>query len=195
MDLFAQRMDREHPEMKGWSQSLVTPLQRQVAGDTGRPLLLILSAVGVVLLIVCFNVAGLLLTRSITREREFALRAALGAGSGRVLRQVLTESLLLALAGGLGAATVAAAGVSLVKAFGPPNLPRLQEASANPRVFGFACIVTVLTGILFGLAPALGVSTWQGRSAKEVKRAAQPRATHGCGLPWWFRKSPWRLLL
>jgi hypothetical protein len=66
MDLFAQRMDREHPEMKGWSQSLVTPLQRQVAGDTGRPLLLILSAVGVVLLIVCFNVAGLLLTRSIT---------------------------------------------------------------------------------------------------------------------------------
>jgi predicted permease len=156
MDLFAQRMDREHPEMKGWSQSLVTPLQRQVAGDTGRPLLLILSAVGVVLLIVCFNVAGLLLTRSIAREREFTLRAALGAGPGRVLRQVLTESLLLALAGGVGAAAVAAAGISLVKAFGPPNLPRLQEASVNPRVFAFACVITLLTGVLFGLAPALG---------------------------------------
>jgi putative ABC transport system permease protein len=139
MNLFAQRMDREHPEMKGWSQSLATPLQRQVAGDTGRPLLLILSAVGVVLLIVCFNVAGLLLTRSIAREREFTLRAALGAGPGRVLRQVLTESLLLALAGGVGAAAVAAAGISLVKAFGPPNLPRLQEAGVNPRVFAFAC--------------------------------------------------------
>jgi putative ABC transport system permease protein len=156
MDLFAQRMDREHPEMKGWSQSLVTPLQRQVAGDTGRPLLLILSAVGVVLLIVCFNVAGLLLTRSIAREREFTLRAALGAGPGRVLRQVLTESLLLAVAGGSGAAAVAAAGISLVKAFGPPNLPRLQEAGADPRVFAFTCVITLLTGVLFGLAPALG---------------------------------------
>lgn len=156
MDLFAQRMDREHPEMKGWSQSLVTPLQRQVAGDTGRPLLLILSAVGVVLLIVCFNVAGLLLTRSIAREREFTLRAALGAGPGRVLRQVLTESLLLALAGGVGAAAVAAASISLVKAFGPPNLPRLQEAGVDPRVFAFACVITLLTGVLFGLAPALG---------------------------------------
>jgi putative ABC transport system permease protein len=110
----------------------------------------------VVLLIVCFNVAGLHLTRSIAREREFTLRAALGAGPGRVLRQVLTESLLLALAGGVGAAVVAAASISLVKAFGPPNLPRLQEADVNPRVFAFACVITLLTGVFFGLAPALG---------------------------------------
>jgi predicted permease len=155
MDIFSQRMDREHPEMKGWSQSLVTPLQRQVVGDTRKPLLLILSAVGVVLLIVCFNVAGLMLTRTIAREREFTLRAALGAGRARVLRQVLTESLLLALAGGLCGAAIAIASVTLVKAFGPPGLPRLQEAGVDPRVFAFACIVTLLTGVLFGLAPAL----------------------------------------
>jgi predicted permease len=156
MDLFAARLDREHPEMKGWSRSLVTKLQRQVVGDTRRPLLLILSAVGVVLLVVCFNVAGLLLTRSITREREFTLRAALGAGPARVLRQVLTESLLLAFAGGLCGAAISAAGVTLVKAFGPPGLPRLQEAGADPRVFAFVCFITLLTGVLFGLAPALG---------------------------------------
>jgi len=156
MNLFAQRMDRDYPAMKGWSSSLVTPLQRQAAGDTGKPLLLILSAVAVVLLIVCFNVAGLLLTRSIAREREFTLRSALGAGPGRVLRQVLTESLLLALAGGVGAVTVAAGGIALVKAFGPPNLPRLQEAGADLRVLAFACVITLLTGVLFGLAPALG---------------------------------------
>jgi predicted permease len=156
MDLFAQRMDRERPEMKGWSRSLVTPLQRQVAGDTRKPLLLILSAVGMVLLIVCFNVAGLLLTRSIAREREFTLRAALGAGPARVLRQVLTESLLLAFAGGLCGAAIAVGGVMLVKAFGPPGLPRLQEAGADPRVFAFVGVITLLTGVLFGLAPALG---------------------------------------
>jgi predicted permease len=156
MALFAQRMDREHPEMKGWSQSIVTPLQRQVAGDTQRPLLLILSAVGVALLTVCFNVAGLLLTRSIARQREFTLRAALGAGPTRVLRQVLTESLLIAAAGGLLGTAVAIAGVSLVRAFGPPSLPRLQEAGADPRVFVFISAITLLTGVLFGLAPALG---------------------------------------
>jgi len=155
MDLFAQRMDREHPEMKGWSQSLVTPLQSQVVGDTRKPLLLILSAVGAVLLIVCFNVAGLMLTRTMAREREFTLRAALGAGPARVLRQVLTENLLLALAGGLCGAAIAAGGVTLVKVFGPPGLPRLQEAGVDPRVFAFASIVTLLAGVLFGLAPAL----------------------------------------
>ena|SRR6185312_5707340 len=156
MDLLAERMDREHPEMKGWSRSLVTPLQRQVAGDTGKPLLLILSAVGLVMLIVCFNVAGLLLTRSIAREREFTLRAALGAGPSRVLRQVLTESLLLAMAGGIGAAVVAFAGIALVKTFGPADVPRLQDAAVNAHVFAFACVITLLTGIFFGITPALG---------------------------------------
>ena len=158
MDLFAARMDREHPQMKGWSASRVTPLQKQVAGDTRRPLLLILAAVAVVLLIVCFNVAGLLLTRSIARQREFTVRAALGAGRARVLRQLLTESLLLAVAGGVLGMAIATAGIWLVRSFGPQDLPRLYEAGVDLRVFAFASAVTLFTGILFGLAPAVGAT-------------------------------------
>jgi predicted permease len=158
MDLFAARMDRERPQMKGWSRSRVTPLQKQVAGDTRRPLLLILTVVAGVLLIVCFNVAGLLLTRSIARLREFTLRAALGAGRGRVLRQLLTESMLLAIAGGILGIVIATAGIWLVKNFGPQDLPRLYETGAEIRVFAFVSAITLLTGILFGLAPALGAT-------------------------------------
>jgi hypothetical protein len=138
MDLFAARMDREYPIMKGWSRSRVTPLQKQVAGDTRKPLLLILCAVSAVLLIVCFNVAGLLLTRSITRQHEFSLRAALGAGRARVLRQLLTENLLLAFAAGVLGMVIACAGVWLVRNMGPQDLPRLQEVGADLRIFVFA---------------------------------------------------------
>jgi predicted permease len=158
MDLFAARMDREYPIMKGWSRSRVTPLQKQVAGDTRKPLLLILSAVSAVLLIVCFNVAGLLLTRSITRQHEFSLRAALGAGRARVLRQLLTENLLLAFAAGVLGMVIACAGVWLVRNMGPQDLPRLQEVGADLRIFVFASAVTLCTGLLFGVAPALGAT-------------------------------------
>ncbi|MGC2617938.1 MAG: ABC transporter permease [Acidobacteriaceae bacterium] len=158
MDLFAANMDRLHPTWKGWSRSHVTPLQRQVAGDTRKPLLLILGAVGVVLLIVCFNIAGLQMARSLGRRREVTVRVAMGATRRRVVRQLLTENLLLAAAGGALAAAIVAAGMSLVRKFGPANLPRLHEAGADPGVFAFACCVTLLTGILFGLAPALGAA-------------------------------------
>ena len=155
MDLFAQRMDRELPAAKGRFHSRVTPLQRQDAGETRRPLVLILGAVALVMLIVCFNVAGLLLARSLVREREFSVRAALGAGRARVIRQLLTESLLLAVAGGGAGLGVATAGVRLVKLIGPTTLPRLHEARADFRLFVFAFALTVVTAILFGLAPAL----------------------------------------
>jgi predicted permease len=158
MDLFSAGMDRLNPAGKGWYKSRVTLLQRQVAGDTRRPLLLMLCAVGVVLLIVCFNVASLLLTRSIGRRREFTLRAALGAGRSRVLRQLLTESLFLSTAGGVLGMAVATTGVLLVKRFGPSGIPRLHEVGADLRVFAFAMGVTFLTGIFFGLAPAIGAT-------------------------------------
>jgi len=158
MKQYAATIDRLHPEMKGWSASQVLPLQRQVAGDREKPLLLILAAAGVVLLIVCFNVAGLLLTRSLGRQREFTLRAALGAGRERMLRQLLTENLMLAVAGGFFGMVVALAGISLVKDCGPANLPRLQETGPDLRIFAFASGVTLLTGLLFGLAPALGAA-------------------------------------
>jgi predicted permease len=175
MDLFAQRMDREMPAAKGWSGSRVTPLQKQVAGDSRKPLLLMLGAVALVLLIVCFNVAGLLLTRSFTRQREFTVRAALGAGRLRVLRQLLTESLLLAFAGGVVGVGIAAAGVQIVKVFGPKTLPRLHEAGVDLRVFAFAFAITLVTGILFGLMPALGAA--RTNLVESLKESGQKSAT------------------
>jgi predicted permease len=181
MDLFAQRMDREMPAAKGWSGSHVTPLQKQVAGDSRKPLLLMLSVVALVLMIVCCNVAGLLLTRSFTRQREFTVRAALGAGRLRVLRQLLTESLLLSFAGGVAGVAVAAAGVRIVKVFGPKTLPRLHEAGVDLRVFAFAFAITLVTGILFGLVPALGaaganlVDSLKESGQKSAAGASHPR--------------------
>jgi putative ABC transport system permease protein len=158
MNVFARRMETEIPRGKGWFNSRVTPLARQVAGDTRRPLLLILGAIGVVLLIACANVANLLLSRSLGRRKEFTLRAALGAGHGRLVRQLLTESILLALVAGFAGILLAQAGIYFVKIFGPSNIPRLREVSLDFRVFVFAIAGTLASGILFGLAPALGAA-------------------------------------
>ena len=156
MNVFARRMETEIPRGKGWFNSRVTPLTRQVAGDTRRPLLLVLAAIGVVLLIACANVANLLLSRSLVRRKEFMLRAALGAGHGRLVRQLLTESVLLALVAGMAGLLLAEAGIYFVQAFGPSNIPRLREVSLDFRVFAFAIAGTLASGILFGLAPAFG---------------------------------------
>lgn len=156
MDAFRAQMEAADARRKGWYNARVTPLARQVVGDTRRPLLLILGAVGVVLLIACSNVACLLLTRGVARRHEFTLRAALGAGRARLARQLLTESLLLAAAGGAAGLLLARASIAAVETFGPANIPRLHEVSLDPEVFGFAVIVTFLCGILFGIAPALG---------------------------------------
>jgi putative ABC transport system permease protein len=158
MDVFAKRLESQNPRGRGWFGSRVTPLARQVAGDTRRPLLLVLGAIGVVLLIACANVANLLLMRSVGRQREFTMRAALGAGRSRLVRQVLAESLVLAFAGGILGIVLGFAGVRFVKAFGPPSLPRLCEVTLDARVFLFMLAVTFITGILFGLAPALSAA-------------------------------------
>lgn len=156
MNILSTRLENEIPDGKGWFNCRVTFLSRQVAGNTLNPLLLMLGAVGVVLLIACSNVANLLLARSLGRRTEFALRAALGAGRGRLMRQILTESLLLAAAGGLLGILFAEASVGFVKAFGPSSIPRLHEATLDPRVLAFTAGITLASGILFGLAPAIG---------------------------------------
>ena len=154
LDLFARTMERQYPAAKGWFTSRVTPLARQVAGETRRPLLLLLAAVFVVLLVACSNVANLLLTRAVARGREFTLRAALGAGRGRIVGQLVTESILLAVAGGAGGIACALAGVSFVRAFAPATIPRLDEVRLDPAVLAFAVALSIATGLLFGLAPA-----------------------------------------
>jgi|SRR5271170_1898721 len=158
MNIFAKREESEFPRYKGWFNSRLTPLAQQVVGDTRRPLLLLLGAVGVVLLIVCSNVANLLLARAVARKREFELRAALGAGPRRLIRQLVTEGLLLAAVGGLLGGLVAEVGIRFVKVFGPSNIPRLHEVGIDLRVLAFAVGIALITGIFFGLAPAVGAS-------------------------------------
>lgn len=156
-DIMGKQLEKQ-PNSKGWFNTRITALARQVVGDTRRPLLLFLGAVGVVLLIACSNIANLLLARSIDRRREFAVRAALGAGRRRLIGQLLTESLVLAAAGGALGLLLGDAGIYFAKAFGPANIPRLQEASLDVRVFAFVFGSTLATGILFGLAPALAAA-------------------------------------
>jgi len=138
----------------GWGVRL-HPLKDIVVGDVRRPLLLLLSAVGLVLLIGCVNVANLLLARASARAREMAIRRSLGAGRARLMRQLLTESLILSLAGGTaGVAIVFAAKESLSRLI-PETLPRLNDTSISWSVLIFALIASILSGVIFGLAPAL----------------------------------------
>lgn len=152
---FTARMERQYPQYKGWFETKLTPLAAQMTQQARMPLLLVLGAVALVLLIASANVANLVLARSLARKREFALRAALGAGGARLAWQVLTENVVLALGGGAAGLAVGQAGIGLVKIFGPARLTHLQEVTVDERVFAFALAVSLVTGILFGLAPAL----------------------------------------
>jgi putative ABC transport system permease protein len=155
MNVITKHAEALDPRWKGWFNMRLVPLEKQLVGDMQRPLLLILGSVGFVLLIACSNVANLLLTRSFGRMREFTLRAALGAGRVRLVRQLLTESLVLAVTGGILGIWLAVAGVKFIKAFGPENIPRLQEVSLDMRVLLFAAAISLFTGVFFGLVPAL----------------------------------------
>ena len=158
LDLLAQQAATERPATHaGWSTHL-RPLALQVAGQTRPVLFVLLGAVAFVLLIACVNVASLLLCRAAARRKEMAIRSAIGAGRGRVIRQLLTESVLLALLGGGVGLLLGAGSLKLLLALSPPNLPRLHEATFDGPVFFFALVLTLVTGVLFGLVPALHAS-------------------------------------
>jgi putative ABC transport system permease protein len=133
----------------------MSSLQEDIVGESRRGLLVLLGAVGAVLLILCVNLANLSLARAAGRARESAIRTALGAGRARLVRQTLTESLLLALTGGLLGIALAAWGVRLLLRAAPLDLPRLAEVQLDGRVLGFALLVTLATGMAFGILPAL----------------------------------------
>jgi putative ABC transport system permease protein len=141
----------------GWGLYLV-PLKTQIVGDVRSAMLILLGAVMFLLLIACGNVANLLLARATVREKEIAIRAALGARRGRLVRQLLTESLMLAIAGGVSGLGVAYAAVWAFVKFGPRDIPRLDEVGVTWWVLGFAFGISLITGLIFGLAPALHAS-------------------------------------
>jgi putative ABC transport system permease protein len=143
------------PEFQARYRPALLPLKQDVVGDIGRALWVLMAAIGVVLLMACANVANLLLVRASARQREFAIRVALGARWTRVTRQLLVESLTLAVLGGLLGVGLAAGGLRLLVAIGPSNLPRLGEISLDPVVLAFALTISVGSGLLFGLLPVL----------------------------------------
>jgi putative ABC transport system permease protein len=148
---------KEYPATTRWSLRL-EPAQESLTGSVRPTLVLLLAAVGFVLLMVSVNMANLLVARSSARTRELAIRLALGASRARLIRQLLTESAFISLAGGLAATVVLALTKSSLLALMPADMPRLTEVHFDARVIGLACILSLVTGILFGLTPALHAS-------------------------------------
>ena len=165
MNAIREQMRREHPTNFDAGSIAIVPLDHALTGPVKTALYVLLGAVGFVLLIACANVANLLLARSVTRQRELALRSVLGAGRARIVRQLLTESLMLSGAGAVAGAAAAALAVRGLASLAPVTLPRLDHVGVDARVLAFTAAVALLSGVVFGLIPALRAG------------AADPRAT------------------
>jgi putative ABC transport system permease protein len=158
MRLIDQQLATQYPADNKNRTSALIPLQERIVGQSRNALLILFAAVSLVLFIACANFANLLLARAAERGREMVIRTALGAGRWRIVRQLLTESILISILGGALGVVIAWWGTSLLIALKPENLPRLEEISVSLRVFAFTLAISILTGLIFGLFPALTVS-------------------------------------
>jgi putative ABC transport system permease protein len=168
-----RRLEQEHPEANKGLALAVEPLHEQVVGKTRPALLILFGAVTFVLLIACANVANLMMARATSRQKEIALRTALGASSTRLARQLLTESILIALIGGVFGLLLSIAGMRALLVLGPDSLPRLQTISLDLPTLAVTLGLSVITGLLFGLAPVLQTRKWNWHDAlKESTRGS-----------------------
>jgi predicted permease len=176
-------LEKQYPDTNGHLSLVLLPEIEAMVGDIRPVLMMVLGAVGFLLLIACSNAANLLLARAAGRRREMAIRASMGAGRARVLRQLLTESVLLALAGGLLGLILAVWGTTLLASLPSLQIPRLAQAGIDFRVLAFTLGVSVFTGVLFGMAPAWHASRFNlflslkegGRANSESKNASRAR--------------------
>jgi predicted permease len=158
METISRRIEQQYPESNKGLTVSVDSLHEKAVGTTRPALLILLGAVGFVLLIACANVANLMLARSAARKREMAVRTALGAGRGRIVRQMLTESMMLSVLGGGLGLLAASWGIQALLAVAPAGLPQTQKIGLDFSVLAFCMSLSIITGLLFGLAPALQTS-------------------------------------
>jgi putative ABC transport system permease protein len=180
MATIAERLEQQCPRANTGVGVMLEPMREYLVGDMRTPLLVLLGAVGFVLLIACANVSNLMLVRATARETELAVRTALGAGRARLVRQLMTESTLLALLGAAAGLALATWGTRALVRIAPRNIPRLDTVSVDTRVLLFTLAIALGTGILFGLIPAMHVARSDvNRTLKEGGRGARGRAGSG----------------